>query len=400
MVPTVDDRSSRAGNPGSQAALRLLNEQRVVRALAEAGAATQVEISEYTGLSAATVSNIVKIMTERGIVFTTPTTRSGRRATSVCLNAKGAVAVGVDFGRRHVRVALTNYNRTLIDQRSISLPVDHRPGPSIDAACRLLAELLAENGIDQEAVLGIGVGVPGPLDRRSWTVVTGANLPQWAGIHLLEELRRRLPHEVHLDNDANVGALAQVTWGEHQTVANLTFVKIGTGIGCGLIIGGAPFTGHVGITGEIGHTTVDSHGPVCACGNRGCLETLASTSAMIERLARTETPPATTDDIIRDARRGDPATLRVIEDAGLAVGRALADMANLINPAVIVVGGPLAELGEVFLDPIRRGLVRNALPVVGETTSIVMSPLGELAEVLGAAALVLQRSAQAAPPHS
>ena len=382
-------------NPGSQAALRQLNEQRIVEVLAATGAATQVEISRDTGLSAATVSNIVKTMAERGAVIITPTTRSGRRALSVRLNIRSAVAVGIDFGRRHVRVALAGQLRTLIDERSASLPRGHRATEGIDVACSLLAQLLAENGVDDRAVIGVGIGIPGPLDRRTWTVVPGANLPAWEDLRILHEVQQRISHPVHLDNDANVGALAQVTWGAHQSVGNLVFIKIGSGIGCGLIINGAPFYGNIGVTGEIGHATVDPHGPICRCGNRGCLETIASTSTMIERLGGGTR--LTTEDIIRNADRGDPATLRVLEDAGVAVGRALADVANLLNPEVIVVGGPLACLGETLLEPVRRGLQRNALPVVGETTAVVMSSLGERAEVLGAASLVLQQPATRQP---
>jgi predicted NBD/HSP70 family sugar kinase len=392
MYPATGDAGPSVSNPGSQAALRHLNEQRIITSLTLVGSATQIELAQHTGLSAATVSNIVKTMTKRGVLVTTPTTRSGRRAMSVRLNVKGAVAVGIDFGRSHVRVALTSYSRTVIDERSAEL-TERSADLSIETACALLADLLAGNGIEDRAVLGVGVGLPGPLDRRFWTVVTGTGLPEWTGVQVLSELRQRIKHPVYVDNDANIGALAQVTWGEHQAVDNLVFIKIGTGIGCGLIINGALFYGHVGVTGEIGHATVDPHGPICQCGNRGCLETFASTSTMIERLSRSSADTRTTDDIVRNAGLADPATLRVLEDAGIAVGRALADVANLINPEVVVVGGPLAELGEVFLEPIRRGFVRNALPVVGETTGIVMSPLGERAEVLGAAALVLQQPA-------
>ena len=168
------------------------------------------------------------------------------------------------------------------------------------------------------------------------------------------------------------------------------FLKIGSGIGAGLILNGAPYYGNVGITGEIGHATIHEQGLVCRCGNRGCLETIASTTTMIELLSRGEDRPLTPADIVRKALARDSATLRVVDDAGLAVGRALGNVANLINPEVIVVGGPLAGLGNLLLDPIRRGLVRHAVPVIGETTTLTMSSLGDRAEALGAAALVFQ----------
>jgi len=236
----------------------------------------------------------------------------------------------------------------------------------------------------------VGIGIPGPIDRRTNTVVVGAILPEWVGVGLTD-LERHFDFPLIIDNDANFGALAEVTWGENRGVRNLVFVKIGSGIGSGLILNGAPYGGHLGITGEIGHTPVSDHGLVCRCGNRGCLETVASISIMIELLGRGSPVPVTTADIVRRGLARDPATLRVLDDAGTAVGRAIANMANMINPEVVLIGGPLAALGDIILEPVKRGLVRNALPIVGETTAIRMSSLGDRAEALGAAALVLQQ---------
>ncbi|NYE96448.1 putative NBD/HSP70 family sugar kinase [Psychromicrobium silvestre] len=378
-------------NPGSQSALRQLNQQRIVETLLGTGPLTQAEISRQTGLSTATVSNIVKIMSDDGLVSTTPTTSSGRRAVSVRLNSEGAVAVGIDVGRTHVRVIIASLDYRIIAERAVPLPLGHLAIEGVEAAARLLNELLEESGLQHSAVVGAGVGIPGPIDSRTGTVIQGAILPEWVGINILELLESALEVPVYIDNDANLGALAQVTWGPHSTISDLIFVKIGSGIGAGLILGGSPHYGHYGVTGEIGHATIFEQGMICRCGNRGCLETVASTAIMIELLSRGAPEPITTEDIVRLAFERDPATLRVIDDAGQAVGRAMANVANLLNPEVIVVGGPLAELGELLLDPIRRGLIRHAVPSVGESTQIVMSSLGNRAEALGGATLVFQQ---------
>ena len=376
-----------ARNPGSQSALRELNQQRIIDALLGSGPLTQAELARQTGLSTATVSNIVKTMTAIGSLETEPTTSSGRRALLVRLSNNGAVAVGIDFGRRHLRIVLASLGFTVVAERFVELPLGHRAEESIDRASRLLAALLEEHDVKPSAVLGVGVGIPGPIDQRTGTVVQGAILPEWVGIHLLE-LEKRLHFPVVFDNDANLGALAEVTWGPHNTVDNLVFVKIGSGIGAGLILGGHPFSGSLGITGEIGHETITDNGVACHCGNRGCLETVASTSVMMALLGTRA--PVSTADIVRNALSGDSATLRVLDDAGAAIGRGLASIANLINPEVIVIGGPLAGLDQILLDPIRRGLLRHAVPSVGEATGLVMSSLGDRAEALGAASLVLQ----------
>ncbi|MBP3037295.1 ROK family transcriptional regulator [Arthrobacter sp. zg-ZUI100] len=379
------------GKPGSQSALRQRNQQRILSALATGGPQTQAELSRQTGLSSATVSNIVREMNGNRLVITEPTTSSGRRALSVRLNDTGAVAVGIDIGRRHVRVVLASLGYRILEEEAVPLPLGHCAEEGMDAAADLLAKLLGQAGVDRAAVLGAGVGIPGPIDRRTGTVVHGAILPEWVGINIREALAERLGTPVHVDNDANLGALAQVTWGPHRGTDNLVFVKVASGIGAGLIINGALFYGHLGITGEIGHATVSEHGVVCRCGNRGCLETVASTSVMIELLSRGAGEPIQTADIVDRAAARDPATLRIIDDAGLAVGRAAANVANTLNPEIIVLGGSLTGLGDTFLAPVRRGFIRHCVPLVGESTQVLMSSLGDRAEALGAAALVLGR---------
>lgn len=385
--PTVEPR-----HPGSQGALRRLNQQRIIDALRSAGPLTQAELSRQTGLSTATISNIVKAMAGAGLVAIEPIMSSGRRASSVRLRDSDAVAVGIDFGRRHFRIVLATAGRSVVAEEFVELPVGYRAEDGIDSATALLTQLLDRHGVQPASVIGVGVGVPGPIDRRTGTVVQGAILPEWVGIEL-GNLEERLHFPVQFDNDANLGALAETTWGPHAGVADLVFIKVGTGIGAGLILNGTSYYGNFGVTGEIGHETITDHGVICHCGNRGCLETVASTSVMMDLLSRPGAARVTTADIVRNALGGDSATLRVLDDAGVAIGRALAGVANLINPAVMVIGGPLSGLGDILLAPIMRGMVRHAVPVVGQATVLAMSSLGDRAEALGAVSLVLQQPA-------
>jgi predicted NBD/HSP70 family sugar kinase len=378
-------------NPGSQSALRLSNQQRVISNLVSSGPGTQADIARQTGLSAATVSNIVKVLLDRGFVSTTPTTSSGRRASLVSIASEnGAVSVGIDFGRRHVRIILATLDYRVIGEKEIEIPLGYTAAEALDIAANLLSSTLVQAGVKRTSVLGIGVGVPGPIDRRTGTVVKGAILPEWVGVTVgMIEESFDLP--VHLDNDANLGALAEVTWGPHAGTSNLVFVKVGTGIGAGLIINGEPFLGNIGLTGEIGHLPIHEHGLLCRCGNRGCLETVASTTIMIELLSRTLGRPVRTSEIVRLALDGNDAAIRVIEEAGFAVGRSIASIANLVNPERIVIGGPLAGVGDMLLGPVKVGLQRYAVPMIVETTQVIMSSLGERAEALGGVALVLQQ---------
>jgi predicted NBD/HSP70 family sugar kinase len=380
------------GNPGSQSALRLSNQQRILSNLVAGGPTTQADIARSTGLSAATVSNIVKVLVGLGLVSTSPTTSSGRRAQLVSLSSTdGAVAVGIDFGRRHVRIILATLDYRVIAEKEVEIPLGYTAAEALDIAANLLTSTLNHADVQRSAVLGVGMGVPGPIDRRTGTVVKGAILPEWVGVTVgMVEESFELP--VFLENDANLGVLAEATWGAHAGTPTVVFVKVGTGVGAGLILNGEPYTGNIGLTGEIGHTPIYEHGLLCRCGNRGCLETVASTTIMIELLSRALDRPVRTREIVRIALEGDERAIRVVEEAGLAVGRSIAAITNLINPHTIIVGGPLTGLGEMLLGPIRTGLQRYAVPMIVETTELVMSSLGERAEALGGAALVLQES--------
>lgn len=390
MPPPSADPGAVPEQPGSQSALRLSNQQRIIRSLLDQGALTQAELSRQTGLSTATVSNIVRTLIERELVTTSPVTSSGRRALAVSVVDAGAVAVGLDFGRRHTRVLLASLGYEIIAEETMETDLEQGARVRIDAAATLLARVLAVAGRPRASVLGVGVGIPGSIDLRTGRAAESSILPEWDGVDE-NTISDRLKLPVYLENDANLGALAEITWGPHTGTADLVFVKIATGIGAGLILGGKPIRGNIGVTGELGHTPIHEHGLLCSCGNRGCLETVASTRIMLEILERGTLPSTNPTDIVQNALAGDRQTLRVIDDAGRAVGLSLATIANVVNPEKFIIGGPLADLGELLLVPIRAGFQRYAIPVVAGSTSILMSSLGDKAEALGAASLVLLR---------
>lgn len=395
-MPTENGGTSPA-KPGSQSALRQLNQQRIIQALLSNGSATQAELARQTGLSTATVSNIVKTMAASGMVTTSRTTSSGRRALAVTLNDTNGVAVGIDFGRRHLRVLVANLGYDVLAEEVTELPPGYQAADGIEAAARLLDKVLATAGMSKADVLGVGVGIPGPLDRRAGVAIGGTIHPEWIGVQIRQEMEGALQLPVFVDNDCNLGALAETTWGRHAGVANLVFVKIGSGIGSGMVLDGQLYYGQTGVTGELGHTTLDDQGAICRCGNRGCLETMASTDVILRLLGGQSSKELTTADVIENAAGGDTATLRVIDDIGMAIGRTLGTVANLINPEVIVIGGPLTGLGDILVAPIRRGLNRYSIPVVGSATTLAMTDLAERAEALGAATLVIQAAASSRP---
>jgi predicted NBD/HSP70 family sugar kinase len=259
----------------------------------------------------------------------------------------------------------------------------------LDLAATMVAEVLEESGLGIERVVAAGMGLPGPIDRRTGRVGSSVILPAWSGLDAAEQLSRRLGVPVDVDNDANLGALAEFTFGAARGLGDVIYVKVSSGIGAGIILGGRLHRGVTGNAGEIGHVEVRPDGVVCRCGNRGCLETVASGTALLGALRPVHGDGLTLAGMLDLAAAGDPGTLRVIHDAGRAIGHALGDLCNSLNPAAIVVGGDLSAAGTPLLDGIREAVDRHAQPGAAEAVSVMRSVLGERAEVLGALTLVI-----------
>jgi predicted NBD/HSP70 family sugar kinase len=194
---------------------------------------------------------------------------------------------------------------------------------------------------------------------------------------------------VHVDNDANLGALGELVWGSGRGVKDLAYIKVASGVGAGLVINGKIYRGPGGTAGEIGHITLDESGPVCRCGNRGCLETFAAARYVLPLLQSSHGTDLTMEGVVRLGRDGDPGCRRVIADVGRHIGSGVANLCNLLNPSRVVLGGDLAEAGELVLGPIRESVGRYAIPSAGRQLSVLPGALGGRAEVLGALALAL-----------
>jgi predicted NBD/HSP70 family sugar kinase len=223
-------------------------------------------------------------------------------------------------------------------------------------------------------------------------------LPGWIGMTAETEMRRRLDIPVMVDNDANLGALAEAAFGAGRAAGDLIYLKVSSGIGAGLILNGRLYRGSQGLAGELGHVLVDPNGIVCRCGNRGCLETVAATGALVDLLRRSHGEDLTVHDMLGAARGGDLGCRRVIHDAGRALGQVVATLLNALNPELLVVGGDLAAAGDLLLDGVRESVRRAALPEASRGAEVVAGVLGERAQVLGALALVVSEADRAFVP--
>jgi predicted NBD/HSP70 family sugar kinase len=387
----------RRGASGSLRSLRELNRERVVRALRELGVASRAEIARRTGLSRSTVSSLVADLKDEGLIVERAGGRdpsgaagqSGRPPVLIGLRPSAGVVVGIDFGKRHLAVAASDLSHQVLAESWRDMPEDYTASDGMDVAAELVEAALDEAGGGHGRVLGVGLGLPGPIHRLTGMIGSPAILPGWVGIRVAEEMAMRLSLPIHVDNDANLGALSEFLWGAGRASVSLAYLKVATGIGAGLVVDGRLFHGAGGTAGEIGHTTIDENGPICRCGRRGCLETFAAGPALLELLRPSLGPDLTLEGVLERAADGDPGCQRAIADAGRHIGQALGNLCNLINPELIVVGGSLGAAGDVVLDPIREAVERAAIPSAAGDVDIVPGVLGERAELLGAIGLVL-----------
>jgi len=379
------------GRSGSLEALRELNRLRVVDALRQLGTASRSELAAQTGLSRTTVATLVSDLQARGLVVEdapaagAPVAGRGRPAGLLRLEPSAGVAVGIHFDHHDLKVAVADLSATVLAERTVDADVDNSAAESLDAAAALVGDVLDDAGIDRGDVIGVGAAVSGPI-ARDGRVGRTAIMPGWAGLNAVEELSRRLGLHVSVDNDANLGALAEVSFGAGRGVADVIYVMVSAGIGAGIVLDGRVHRGVTGHAGELGHVLVRPDGLVCRCGNRGCLETVASTDAVLALLRPTHGPELTVPGLVELVGDDAVGARRVVHDAGTEIGRVVAGLCNILSPAAVIVGGPLAE---GLLPGIREALDRYALPSVARALDVRAGVLGDRAELLGALALVI-----------
>jgi predicted NBD/HSP70 family sugar kinase len=375
--------------PGSQAALRSANQRRVLELLKSAGELTQAQVARNTGLAPATVSNIVRDLTAAGLLDDIDT---GKRRRMLRLARTAGVVVGVDFGHRHVTVAVADQTHNILAERRVSLAPAVSARDGLARATALLDEAMTESRTQMSDVVGIGMGLPAPINSLTGEVGAVSILPGWVGVPAAELASEHFGRRVVVDNDANLGVLAEQMWGAGRGCDNLAFLKLSDGVGAGLFIDGRLYRGRNGTAGEIGHTTFDEFGDVCRCGNRGCLETIIAAKSVVALLEPRYRSDLTIADIVQMASDGDTACIRVLADTGRHAGVAIANLCNLINPEVILVGGELALAGELMLAPMRESVRRCGIPSSTQDLHIDLAALGARAPVLGAVALALQEA--------
>ncbi|NEE03606.1 ROK family transcriptional regulator [Phytoactinopolyspora halotolerans] len=385
--------AGRAENPTQATVLRLLRDE---------GPLSRVQLADRLGVSRTTMASEVNRLTELGLAEGAgpAASRGGRRSTLVDLSRELRF-VGIDIGATSMSVAVTDGRLSVLgERRHVALDVRLGPEHVLGLALEVTRKLLAEHRIERPS--GVGVGVPGPVDFHSGVPVSPPIMPGWDGYPVRDAVARELGCPVLLDNDVNIMALGERHSGVARSVPSFLFVKIGTGIGCGIVIGGELYRGVDGCAGDIGHIRVEEFGPTCACGNSGCLEAYFGGAALARdamAAVRGGRSPAlvalhdqkgelSAEDVATAATQGDAYAVQMVRDGGHRVGWVLASLVSFFNPGLIVIGGRVARLGHTLLAEIRGVVYRRSLPLATGNLPVVLSEMGDDAGVVGGAALI------------
>jgi len=384
MAKTDENGDHRTAGPvGAGAMLHLIRDGEAV---------TRAELARRTGLARSTVAQRVDALIARRLVYEAGGSEStgGRPPTLLAFNHDAGVVLVADLGATHSRLAVSDLAANPLAELAEDVDIALGPERVLDWVHERFVGLLEKAGRKQADVRGVGVGVPGPVAFHTGQPVSPPIMPGWDGFSVPDWFADRYDAPVLVDNDVNIMAL-----GEHfshwRETEHLLFIKIGTGIGCGIVAGGRIHRGAEGAAGDIGHIQViGNEDVVCHCGNIGCLEAVAGGGALAARLSDEGVEAHNARDVVKLVRAGDQAATRMVRDAGRSLGEVLASCVNFFNPRVIVIGGDLGAAHEQLLAGIRERTFLRSLPLATGTLRIVPSQLGDRAGVIGAAVLVIE----------
>ncbi|KQM81532.1 ROK family transcriptional regulator [Agromyces sp. Leaf222] len=355
---------------------------------------TRAELAKSTGLARSTIAARVDELMRMGLI--TPVadavSTGGRPPSQFALNPAAKVVVAADIGASHATVAITDLTGAVLAEHSEPLDVSLGPEPVLTWLVEGAALLLERTDRDRSHVAAVGIGVPGPVEHSTGQPVNPPIMPGWDRFDIPGWVQQHLPVPVLVDNDVNIMALGEraVAW---PNVQHLMFVKIATGIGAGLISGGALQRGAQGIAGDIGHVQIARGANVpCQCGNRGCIEALASGPAIARALREQGVEAQTGTDVVDLVKRGNIDAILAVRQAGRDIGEVLTACVSLMNPSVIAIGGGMARVGEQLIAGVREVVYTRSTPLATENLSIVQSQAADKAAIIGASMLAVEHA--------
>ncbi|MBA9083681.1 glucokinase-like ROK family protein [Fontibacillus solani] len=372
---------------GDQQLIKKMNKTIVLDTIRQRQPLSRADISAAIGLNKATVSSLVAELIDSHLVTEIGPGESsgGRKPTLLLFNKQAGFAIGIDIRVSDLLAVLVDLEGNVIREKSVPLD-DFTPDNVIDQIRKTIRQLSRKLPESPYGIVGIGIGVPGLVDEKSH-VVSAPNLG-WNQIDLLDFLTSEFGSNIHIDNEANAGAIGEKLFGAGIDSQNLIYLSIGIGIGAGIIVGGELYRGASNFSGEVGHMTIAEDGPLCRCGNRGCWETLASEKALLDQAAQAWPESSVElEDILEVARSGNSTAIELLNRIGSQLGVGLANLVNILNPELIVIGNRLSIAGGLLQDSMLRTIEERSLSYHRNKTHVDFAKLGIRSTALGAASL-------------
>lgn len=391
LQESIDPTHVRDHNLGQ--VLKLIHEKRGI---------SRASIVRTTGLSATSVSSIVSELIASGFVFEAGEGESsgGRRPILLKFDPEYKLTMGVDLGASHITTIIANLFGEVKYKRSVKYDTTNNPHQAIALVKEQIIDLMHAEGLQTTDILGIGIAAPAPLEGEHLDRLSPVILPKWKDILIKDEIIQAFDLPVYIDNDANVGAIAEKWWGSGKGNSNFVYIKLGTGVGSGLIVQDEIYRGTGGTAGEIGHTSINENGPQCRCGNFGCMESYVGIQSILaaahERSAQfpdsvlfQNHKEITIEAITNAAVEQDPLALEIVQSAGRYLGISIANLLNLVNPELVVLGGELVDAGDAFMEAVRLTAFGRSISKAGKEATIKTSELKQDVVGIGAATLVI-----------
>jgi predicted NBD/HSP70 family sugar kinase len=353
---------------------------------------TKAEMAEITGLARSTISLRLDPLIELGLIApaTSATSTGGRPSARLLLNEESFVVAGVDFGATHAVASLADLSGKILVSIDTKRQISDGPEVCLRWMIEEIRHLLTGLNIEEDRLLAIGIGVPGPVEHESGKPANPPIMPGWDGFDIPARVNQDLKAKVLVDNDVNVMAVGE----RHLTypdVDHLIFLKAATGIGSGIISDGHLQRGSQGTAGDIGHVRVSRGDNIaCRCGNYGCLEAVAGSPAVIKNVNDAGLPVRNMSDLVDATKRSKVEAIQAVRQAGRDIGEVLSTCVSLMNPSIIVIGGSMASAGEHLIAGVREAVYSRSMPLASESLSIVQSKAGKEVGIIGANVMAIE----------
>jgi len=379
--------------------VKLLNKHLILDLIRfTSGGLSRADLSRELGLTRAAVTVIINDLLNDGYVREAETKYSGGRRPAILeVSPDKGYVIGVDLGATHLQVCLADFSAAIIHELEIDINIEDGPESCLNKVDRLINQALLEKNLTMDKVNAIGLGVPGPVVIDEGWVIKPPIMPGWGEFPIREYLTKKWNVPVVVNNDADLGALGEWAYGAGRGEKNLAFIKVGTGIGAGLIFENNIYYGSTGSAGEIGHFTIEEKGPKCTCGNFGCLEAFVGGVAIAHKAqeavrkgrrsllaGQSDLCEISVKDVVKAAKRGDLLSQQILSEAGTFLGIAIASLVNLFNPGIVIIGGGLSASGDLLLDAIRDEVANRSFLAKAGLVKISTSILENRSVILGA----------------